>query len=228
MRKVFVKILFAMLPLSLACTDSGNSSVPELPVDPEGTVVHFLSPGRGNILPSDFCDAVFLNDTLGLYGENLRFAAVGECDGVGYISEIAREGWKPVGNQLREGCGYIACNIMEDGSLFAALYVDKIDSAGVVKVKSLSPIYGHYNRFAINVKHLSLPPLAGDTTVYIVHPSSYRVELSSAKVFSIQPNVSFVKIIYGDVAEGVVYRDTLRFSNGRFPTVEIPIVQSGI
>lgn len=227
MRKL-IKLLYLLLPLSLSCSDSGNSSVPQLPLDPEGTVTHAAVTKNSRFNISLFDAPIYVDDTLGLYGDGMRFADLGECKGVGYIIEIPREGWAVKGKRLRERHGYVVSNVTSYGSTFAAMYVENIDSAGNIQIKTLSPIYGKHNSFAINTKYLSLPPHAGDTAVYIIHPTGYEVELANGEWLRAVPNVSFVNLTFDSIASGIERCDTLRFYNDKFGKVEIPVVQSGI
>lgn len=227
MYRLFRRILLSLLPLSLACSsDSGNSSVPQLPVDPAGTQTYKVIPGESSIKIDIFDTVIFADDTLGLYGDNLRFVSVGQCKGVGYIIEIPRVGWQKRCNSLREGEGYVACNITEEGSTFASLYVQSVDSLGVATVKSLVPLYGRFDRFAVNPKEFQLTAEAGDTTAFIIHPTTYTATLASGSWAHLQPSVAFVSLSYDENTTGEERYDTLRLYNGYFETHEIPICQS--
>lgn len=227
MHKLFKKLLITLLPLVCACSsDSGNSSVPQLPVDPLGTQTFKVVPGGSSIKIDIFDTTIFADDTLGLYGENLRFVSVGQCKGVGYIIEIPRVGWQRICNSLRAGEGYIACNITDEGSTFASLYVDAIDSLGVATVKSLVPLFGRFDRFAVNPKEFTLTAEAGDTTAFIIHPTTYTATLASGEWARLQPSVAYVSLSYDENTTGVERYDTLQLYNGYFKTHEIPICQS--
>ncbi len=227
MYKLFKRLLITLLPLVCACSsDSGNSSVPQLPVDPVGTQTFKVVPGKSSIKIDIFDTTVFADDTLGLYGENLRFVSVGQCKGVGYIIEVPRVGWQRTCNALRVGEGYIACNITDEGSTFASLYVDAIDSLGVATVKSLVPLFGRFDRFAVNPKEFSLTAEGGDTAAFIIHPTTYTATLTSGEWARLQPNVAYVSLSYDENTTGVQRYDTLRLYNGYFETHEIPICQS--
>ncbi len=227
MHKLFSKLLIFLLPLACACSsDSGNSSVPQLPVDPAGTQTFKVVPGETAINIDIFDTAIFVDDTLGLYGDSLRFASVGMCKGVGYIIEIPRVGWHKSSASLRKGEGYIACNITDKGSTFASLYVESIDSLGVATVKSLVPLYGRFDRFAVNPKEFALTAEAGDTAAFIIHPTTYTASLASGEWVRLQPNVAYVSLTYDANTTDEERYDTLRLYNGYFETHEIPICQS--
>ena len=227
MCKLLSKLFILLLPLVCACSsDSGNSSVPQLPVDPVGTQTFKVVPGESSIKIDIFDATIFADDTLGLYGDNLRFVSLGQCKGVGYIIEIPRVGWQRNCNSLRAGEGYIACNITEEGSTFASLYVDAIDSLGVATVKSLVPLFGRFDRFAVNPKELFLTAESGDSTAFIIHPTTYTATLASGEWVRLQPNVAYVSLSYDENSTGEERYDTLRLYNGYFETHEIPIHQS--
>lgn len=227
MHKLFKKLLITLLPLVYACSsDSGNSSVPELPIDPEGTQTYRVVPGESTIMIDIFETTIFANDTLGLYGDNMRFASVGKCQGVGYIIEIPRVGWQQSSASLREGEGFVACNITDDGSTFASLYVESVDSLGIATVKSLVPLYGRFDRFAVNPKEFFLTAEAGDTAAFIIHPTTYTASLASGSWARLQPSVAYVSLLYDKNTTGEERYDTLRLYNGYFKTHEIPICQS--
>ncbi len=226
MLSFFRKFLIFLLPLSVACSsDSGNISVPEFPADPEGTQTHFLTPGVSTMRIDVFDADIFVDDTLALVGENMRFAQVGECKGVGYIIEIPRTGWQPRSVALRPGSGYVACNITEAGSTFAALYVDSVDVSGVATVKTLVPLFGRFDRFAINPKEFHLTAAEGDTTAFIIHPTTYEATLCSGSWVRLTPNVAYIRLAYDKNDTGCNRTDTLILSNGYFESHKIPIIQ---
>lgn len=226
MSSFFRKFIILLLPLSVACSsDSGNVSVPELPADPEGTQTHFLHP-KGEALHIDIFDAdIMVDDSLVLGGEDVRFASVGACRGVGYIIEIPRTGWQRKSEPLHAGCGYVACNIGVEGSTFAALYVDSISASGVATVKTLAPQFGRFDRFAVNPKEFYLTAAEGDTTLFIIHPTTYEASLTDGRWARIVPNVAFVKLYYDENNTRRPRTDTLILSNGYFQNLRIPIIQ---
>lgn len=226
MSSFFRKFLILLLPLSVACSsDSGNVSVPELPTDPAGTQTHRLHPGAQAMRIDIFDADIMADDSLRLCGEGVRFASVGACRGVGYIIEIPRTGWQRKSEPLREGCGYVACNIGAEGSTFAALYVDSISALGVATVKTLAPQFGRFDRFAVNPKEFYLTAAEGDTTLFIIHPTTYEARLTNGAWARLVPNVAFVKLYYDENNTRRPRTDTLILSNGYFQNLVIPIIQ---
>lgn len=214
------------MPLFVACSsDSGNSSIPEIPVDPAGTQYVSIAPSTSDIRIDVFEDAVSADDTLSLYGDNLRFASVGKCKGPGYIIEIPRTGWKQRSDALKAGEGYVACNVLDDGAIFAALYVDSLSCDGVAAVKCLVPVFGRYDRFAVNPKEFNLTAEKSDTAAFIIHPTTYTASLTSGEWAHITPNVAYVALMCDENLSGKVRYDTLILSNNYFETYRIPIIQ---
>lgn len=223
--KIIKYMLLSLLPLSLACSESGNSSVPEFPIDPDGTVIYTVQPGGGTVHADLFDNAIKVDDTLSMSGDNMRFASKGASMGVGYVRDIPREGWRRGSGRMRAGEAYVAAEISNDGTTFAALYVDAIDTLGRVRLKVLSPIYGRLDTFAVIPRRIVVDAEACDTTVYIVHPATYTAALSNGTWAKLTPNVSFMHLHFDENNTGKERCDTLHLSNELFPTLRIPILQ---
>lgn len=210
------------MPLSVSCTGNGNG-FEQLPEEPDGTMTHSLTYGDtfgidcfGTLLSVD-------GDSMS-GGSDVRFAMVGECASIADVVEIPREGWSS-SVVLCRGYGYVASYLTDEGCVMAAIYLQDITEQGVMTLKTLSPIYGRFGRFAINVKQLNLPSVCGDTTIYIIHPTTYRVKAETCDWLRIEPSMGLLHISYDALQEGD-RSCSLQFENEIFESVAIPIMQS--
>lgn len=223
--KLYTFIFFVILFFA-ACSDSGNSSVPIDVVDPAVAVEHKVASGRSSLRISLFDNLVYIDDAMCMYGENMRFAAYGECKGVGYVIDIPREGWSSRSERLKQGLGYMVAEIAGDGCTVAALYVEKIDSTGTITLKSLAPVYGTFGRFAIVPQQFNVNAAPVDTILYMIHPTTYTVEFKKGEWGIVVPGVSTVQLKLNGNKGNAVRRDILHFSNGFYDDVDIPVIQT--
>ncbi len=220
-----IMILSALL---VSCTDSGTSSVPDIPIDPAGTVARVMVPGGNGVSVDDVGHLLYIDEDMQLHGDSRYFCSVGDCKGIGYILDIPRSGWNVSSLPLGKGKGVVSAAVTDEGTLFTALYVDDIDSLGCVNLKAYYPLYGRGVRFSLSHNMLELPREAVDTVVVLTAPTTYRVELASGEWIRFVPHVSFVQLFIDENNTGAERRDTLRFSNGIFAEKTLPIVQTAL
>lgn len=225
MRRFGYIIIFSML--LAACKRDGDSNIPEIPDDPNGTRTTILSHGGTAVFLDDTGNGLRLAANGTLQGNNLFFTSSKKCDGLVYVASIPLSDWR-AGNSavLKKGEGLVVGSRMFDGATFTRLFVDDVDeTTGDVTLKSQSPFYGNVNDFYLNHKQLILKNEEGDTTVAIIKPTTYNVELASGEWASINPYVAHVKLSYKENMTGSVRFDTLIFSNGILPEKRLPITQ---
>ena len=224
--KFIISVTIA-ISLLYSCSDSGNSGVPLDFSDPSDAVTHIVdSKGNSSLRIDLFDNLVYVDDTMGMSGIDMRFASYGVCNGIGYMQEIPREGWRYRSEQLQQGKGYFASNIFDEGCCIAAVYVDNTDSLGNLSVKTLAPLYGTFGRFAVNTKKLDLKSYSGDTAIYLIHPTTYNVNLKSGKWLSVKPNVTYIELFFDANDTGSERRDVLYLNNGIFDDIEITVMQA--
>lgn len=219
-------ILVCASSLSVACSDNGDSHTIPLPIDPPDAVAHIVTPGQQAFHIDLFENPVSIDNALCAHGNNLRFAEYGTCNGVGYIREIPREGWTLHSTRLREGTGYIVAELCTDGCNIAAMYVDSISSNGKVYVKTLSPQYGTFGRFAVNTKKINIRATQNDTTLYLIHPTTYTAELQKGEWMTTAPNVTYIQLFFGNNNTGRERSDIIHLHNGIHDDVDIQVVQA--
>ena len=215
--------------LLTACKSDGNSNLPEIPDDPDGTRTTILSRGGSAVFLDDTDNGIKLAANGALQGNNISFTSSSKCDGLSYVTKIPLSDWK-AGNsaELKKGDGLVVASRMFDGVTFTRLYVDKVDEiSGGVTLKSQSPFYGDVNSFYLNHKQLLLDNEAGDTIVVIKKPTTYNVELASGEWVSIKPYpyVAHVVLEFTENLTGEARYDTLIFSNAKLLDMRLPIVQ---
>lgn len=226
----FGYILVFYLVLLTACKSDGNSNLPEIPDDPNGTRTTILSRGALAVFLDDTGNGIKLAANGALQGSNMYFTSSSKCDGLSYVTTIPLSDWK-VGNSamLKKCDGLVVASRMFDGVTFTRLYVDEVDEvSGEVILKSQFPFYGDVNSFYLNHKQLLLDNEAGDTIVVIKKPTTYNVELASGEWVSIKPYpyVAHVVLEFTENLTGGARYDTLIFSNAKLPEMRLPIVQS--
>ena len=225
----FRNILICSSLLLAACSSSdGISNIPDIPDDPNGTRTSILSRGGSAVFIDVTGNGISLAQNGVLQGDNLFFTSSRKCDGLSYITSIPLSDWKG-GNSavLKKGEGLVVASRMSDGATFTRLYVDEVnDTTGSVKLKSQSPFYGDVNSFYLNHEELKLYKDAGDTTVVIIKPTTYNVELASGEWASIKPHITYVQLEYSMNMTGKERFDTLIFSNAKLLDMRLPIVQS--
>lgn len=222
----FPVFIFSMILFLSACSDSGNNGIPVDVIDPSDAMEHNVVPGHSSFRISLFDNPVYVDDDMGLYGENIRFATYGECKGVGYVIDIPREGWSRRSERLKQGQGYMVAEITDNGCTIAALYVDNIDSNGAVTLKSLAPLYGTYGRFAVVPRQFNIGAFPVDTMLYLVHPTTYTVELKKGEWVMAVPGISTVQLKVNGNNTGVARRDVIHISNGIFDDADIQVIQA--
>lgn len=225
MRRFGYIILFSML--FAACKSEGDSNIPEIPDDPNGTRTTILSRGGSAVFLDDTGNAMRLAADGALQGSNLFFTSSKKCDGLVYVASIPLSDWR-AGNSavLKKGEGLVMGSRMFDGATFTRLFVDDVDeTTGDVTLKSQSPFYGNVNSFYLNHQQLLLKKEEGDTTVTIIKPTTYNVELASGEWATVSPHITHVKLSYSENMTGSVRFDTLIFSNGELLEKRLPIVQ---
>lgn len=227
MRKRLIFLIAILVSLlSVACSDSGDTNVPEFPEEPSDAVSHTVIPGYSSLHIDMFENPVYVDEALVLYGDNMRFVQYGECKGVGYINEIPREGWTLRSMPMRAGVGYLISELAADGCNMAALYVDSINSKGNAFVKTLSPQYGTFGRFAVNTKTINIGATQNDTLLYLIHPTTYTVALQNTEWMTALPNVTYIQLFFGNNDSGRERRNVIHLSNGVFDNVDIQVVQA--
>ncbi len=216
-------IFFLML---VACSSDGNSSVPDIPDDPDGTKVFMLSRGGADVFVDDTGNGLELDDDGRLQGDNVFFTSSKKCDGLSYVTSIPMSDWSVGSGVLGKGDGLVMGSKMFDGATFTRLFVEKVDTAsGDVTLKSQSPFYGGTDDFYLNHKRLLLFKDAGDTAVVLIKPTTYNVELASGQWVKVNPHITYVMLSFLENNTGGMRADTLIFSNGVLPEKRIPIVQ---
>lgn len=213
--------------LLVACKSEGDTNIPEIPDDPNGTRTTILSRGGSSLFPDDTGNAMKLAANGTLQGDNLFFTSPRECIGLVYVSSIPLSDWRAGSSAvLKKGDGLVVGSRMFDGATFTRLFVDDVDDVtGDVTLKSQSPFYGNANDFYLNHKQLVLENEQGDTTIAIIIPTTYNVELASGEWASLNSYVAHVKLSYKENMTGSVRFDTLIFSNGILPEKRLPIAQ---
>ena len=234
----FGYILVYSLMLLAACKNDGNSNIPEIPDDPDGTRTTILSRGGSAVFLDDTDNGIKLAANGALQGNNMFFTSSSKCDGLFYVTKIPLSDWKAGSSAvLKKGDGLVVASRMFDGVTFTRLYVDKVDEvSGDVKIKSQAPFYGSTDKFYLNHpstfspyrEGLLLYKDAGDTTVVIKNPTTYNVELASGEWVSIKPYpyVAHVVLEFTENLTGEARYDTLIFSNAKLLDMRLPIVQS--
>lgn len=228
----FGYIFVFSLMLFTACKSDGNSNLPEIPDDPNGTRTTILSRGGSAVFLDDTDNGIKLAANGTLQGNNnVSFTSSSKCDGLSYVTKIPLSDWKAGSSAvLKKGDGLVVASRMFDGVTFTRLYVDKVDEvSGGVTLKSQFPFYGGVNSFYLNHKQLLLDNEAGDTIVVIKKPTTYNVELASGEWVSIKPYpyVAHVVLEFTENLTGEARYDTLIFSNAKLLfDMRLPIVQS--
>ena len=222
--------------LFTACKSDGNSNLPEIPDDPNGTRTTILSRGGSAVFLDDTDNGIKLAANGTLQGNNLFFTSPKKCDGLSYVTSIPLSDWKAGSSAvLKKSDGLIVASSssMFDGVTFTRLYVDKVDEvSGDVTLKSQFPFYGGVNKFYLNHynnnKQLPLGDDAGDTIVVIIKPTTYNVELASGEWATIKPYPYGIHVVleFTENLTGEARYDTLIFSNAKIHDVRLPIVQS--
>ena len=219
-------IAFSML-MFVACSNDGNSNIPDIPDDPAGTKTTILSLGGSPVSLDDTGNLLSIDDSGRLQGVNLYFTSSKRCDGLSYVTSIPLSDWSILSAVAGQGEGLVMGSRTFDGATFTRLFVDEVDNVtGNVKLKSQSPFYGDVTSFYLHPKdRVILYKDAGDTTVVLTKPTTYNVELASGSWASIKPNTTYVQLSYSENMTGEIRVDTLIFSNGIFADKRIPIVQ---
>ncbi len=220
-------LAFSMLAF-VACSNDGNSKIPDIPDDPDGAEVSYLSRDGSPVFIDDTGNGLSLNGNGCLHGENIYFTSSKRCDGLSYVTSIPLSDWR--GNLsavVGQGEGLVMGSRMFDGATFTRLFVDAVDNVtGEVVLKSQSPFYGDITSFYLHPKdRLILYKDAGNATVVLTKPTTYNVELASGRWASIRPHTTHVQVDYSENLTGKMRVDTLIFSNGRFADKRLPIVQ---
>ena len=210
-----------------ACSNDGNSNIPDIPDDPAGTKTTILSRGGSPVFLDDTGNGLCLDDNGRLHGENLYFTSSKRCDGLSYVTSIPLSDWGVLSAVAVQGEGLVMGSRTFDGATFTRLFVDGVDDVtGEVALKSLSPFYGDVTSFYLHPKdRLILYKEAGDTTVVLTKPATYNVELASGSWASIKPHITHVQLNYSENMTGKMRVDTLIFTNGMFAEKRLPVVQ---
>ena len=209
-----------------ACNKDGDSSIPDIPDDPEGSEVTTLSRGGSVVFLDDTGNGIGLDNIGRLQGENVFFTSSKSCDGLSYVTTIPMSDWNVNSGVLKRGNGLVMGSKMFDGATFTRLFVEDADSVtGEVTLKSQSPFYGNADAFYLNHKALLLDKNAGDTMVVIIKPTTYNVELASGEWASVKPHITYVSLNFQENRTGRMRADTLIFSNGILPEKRLPILQ---
>ena len=224
---LFYSLFLSLLVVSCS-SDGGSGSVPEIPDEPEGTKTSLLSRGGVSLSLDGSSNLVTLGQDGRLTGENLFFAPSFRCDGISYVNAISGFSWDVKSDVLRSGDGLVMGDKLSDGAVFTRIYVSSVDSAdNGVELKYQSPFYGSTDKFYLNHKSgLGLYRNAGDTTVVIIKPTSYNVELAQGEWIKATPHITYVRLEYKENKTRNFRADTLIFSNGVFEELRLPIVQS--
>ena len=227
----YLTLLYAMFLslIVLSCSsDGGSGSVPDIPDEPEGTKTALLSSGGLAFSLDGSSNLVALGADGRLSGENLFFAPSFACNGISYVNSISGFSWNVKSDVLRSGNGLVMGDKLSDGAVFTRIYVSSVDTAhNNVELKFQSPFYGATDKFYLNHKSgLGLYRDAGDTTVVIIKPTTYSVELASGEWIKATPHITYVHLQFKENKTKDIRRDTLIFSNGVFDDVRLPIVQS--
>lgn len=235
--RYFSCFLFSAM-MFVACSNDGDSTIPEIPDDPDGSKVSMLSRGGTTLFLDDTGNGIALDGDGCLQGENVFFSTPQKCDGLSYVTTVpAFTEWKERSRVLAKGEGLVMGSKMPDGVTFTRIFVDAVDTlTGYVKIKSQSPFYGSTDKFYLNHpstfspyrEGLLLYKDAGDTTVVLIKPTSYNVELASGEWASLRTHLAYVALNFSANRTGAVRRDTLIFSNGIFPDKILPILQLNI
>ena len=227
--RYFSCFLFSAM-MFVACSNDGNSTIPEIPDDPDGSKVTVLSRGCSRVFLDDTDNGIALDGDGRLQGDNVYFSSPQKCDGLSYVTAIpAFSEWKERSSVLVKGEGLVMGSKMSDGVTFTRLFVEAVDTlTGDVKIKSQAPFYGSTDNFYLNHRQLVLYKEAVDTTVVLIKPISYNVELASGKWASLRTHIAYVALNFSENRTGAVRRDTLIFSNGVFPDKIVPIFQLDI
>ena len=227
MRYVNSLLFVSLLLLLFACGNDGQGGAPDIPDDPEGTRNSVLTRGGAALYLDDTGNGVTLGEDGCLQGENIFFAPAAKCDGISYITRISGTSWNVKSSPLRQGYGFVMGSKMADGATFTSIYVDEVDEAtGKVTIKSLSPFNGDADKFYFNHKNtIFLYREPGDTTVVMIKPASYNVELAKGEWADVQPHITYVRLNFKENNSRLIRTDTLIYSNGVFSDVRIPIAQ---
>lgn len=214
----------------VACSNDGDSTIPEIPDDPDGSKVSMLSRGGASLFLDDTGNGIALDGDGCLQGENVFFSTPQKCDGLSYVTAVpAFTEWKERSRVLAKGEGLVMGSKMPDGVTFTRIFVDAVDTlTGDVKIKSQSPFYGSTDNFYLNHRQLVLFKEAGDTNVVLIKPTSYNVELASGEWASLRTHIAYVALSFSANRTGAVRSDTLIFSNGVFRDKILPIFQLDI
>lgn len=220
---IFIYIYFLLL--FIACTSDGDSNIPDIPDNPIGTKSTILSRGGSAVFIDDTGNALMLDDSGRLSGNNISFTSSKSCYGISYVTSIPLE-WNSTSDVLSKGDGLVMGSRMFDGVTFTRFFVEAVDTVtGDVKLRSQSPFYGEVNNFYINPNRLVLPKSAGEVAVVIQQPTTYNVELLSGKWAILKPNTAYVLLKFVENNTGKMRTDTLVFSNGMLSDKRVPIVQ---
>jgi hypothetical protein len=227
--RYFSCFLFSAM-MFVACSNDGDSTIPEIPDDPDGSKVTMLSRGGSRIFLDDTDNGIALDSDGRLQGENVFFSSAQKCDGLSYVTTVpAFSEWKERSSVLKMGEGLVMGSKMPDGVTFTRIFVDAVDTlTGDVKIKSQSPFYGSTDNFYLNHRQLVLFKEAGDTNVVLIKPTSYNVELASGEWASLRTHIAYVALSFSANRTGAVRSDTLIFSNGIFRDKILPIFQLNI
>lgn len=220
--------VFFLAGIIFSCkSDRSSSSGLDIPDEPDGVKSLNLFSNGVAVFPDGTSNALYLDENGCLHGDNLFFSVLGRCDGISYVRRISTSNWSVNSGILYQGEGLVMGNKIHDGAIFTSFYVENIDSVnGGVKLKTLSPFYGDADKFYFNhKKDLILFREAGDTTVIMIKPTTYNVELASGEWLDIIPHITYVRLDFSENTTGKPRIDTLMFSNGVFDDVHIPIVQ---
>ena len=189
-----------------------------------------MSRGGSPVFLDDTGNGLCLDDNGCLCGENIYFTSAKKCIGLSYVTSIPLSDWRNYSAVLAQGEGLVMGSRMFDGATFTRVFVDRVDSiTGDVVLKHQAPFYGDATSFYLHPKdRLILYKDAGDTTVVLTKPTTYNVELASGSWASIKPHITHVQLSYSENVTGEARVDTLIFSNGRFATKRLPVVQSNV
>ena len=222
---ISILTIVATLIFTACSSDSGSSSAPDIPDNPEGSKTLVLEQGK-SIHFDDTDNMIALDDRWRLNGDNLFFSTAGKRDGISYITRIPTAPWNKESDALQNGYGYIIGSKKEDGAVFTRLFVEKKDTAsGSVKTRIETPFFGDGEKFYFNHKALFLSIEQGDTTVVLTKPTSYNVALASGEWASITPHITYILLNFSENSSGDVRTDTLIFTNDRFDEARIPVIQ---
>ena len=224
-------LLYSMFLLFLivSCgSDGGSGTIPDIPDEPEGTKSSLLLRDGQPLSLDGSSNLVSLDPDGRLTGENLFLAPAFRCNGISYVNAISGFSWGVKSDVLRGGYGMVMGSKLSDGAQFTRLYVVDVDSAdGGVELKYQSPFYGSADKFYLNHKGgLGLYKDAGDTTVVIIKPTTYNVELASGEWIKAVPHITYVRLEYKENKTRNFRTDTLIFSNGVVDDLRLPILQS--